>query len=117
VGLDGRTESEGKPVMRQRAFKATVFCLCLASLMQAGQFAEAAEPINGHWLATADLHGTPLYGRLDIEQQGQRITGQFYGDKFEGTLDGNAIHLVARDNTGGTSKVDAMLKGAVLSGT
>jgi amidase len=103
--------------MRQKAFGVTVLFLFLASLMQAGKVAEAAESLNGHWLVTADLHGTPIFGRLDIEQQGQKITGQFYGDKFEGSLDGSAIHFVAKDNSGGTSKVDAMLKGAVLSGT
>ena len=87
------------------------------SLMHADQIADAAEPLSAHWLVTADLHGTPLYGRLDIEQQGQKITGQFYGDKFEGSLDGSAIHFVAKDNSDGTSKVEAALKSGVLSGT
>jgi amidase len=79
--------------------------------------AAAAESPGGHWLVTADLHGTPIYGRLDIEQQGQKITGRFYGDKFEGTVDGSALHFVAKDDSGGNSKVDAALKGGVLSGT
>jgi amidase len=103
--------------MKQKALGRTLFLLAMASLMQGGKVADAAEPLNSHWLVTADLHGTPLYGRLDIEQQGQKITGQFYGDKFDGSLDGSAIHLVAKDNSGGTSKVDAALKSGVLSGT
>ncbi len=72
--------------------------------MQAGKVADAAEPFSGHWLVTADLHGTPIYGRLDIEQQGPKITGEYYGDKFEGSLDGGAIHFVAKDNSGGTRR-------------
>jgi amidase len=103
--------------MRHITLGATLFFLAMTSLTQAGKVAEAAEPINGHWLVTADLHGTPIYGRLDVEVQGQKITGEYYGDKFEGSLDGSAIHFVAKDSSGGTSKVDAALKGGVLSGT
>jgi amidase len=103
--------------MRHITLGATLLFLAITSLVRTGEVAEAAEPIDSHWLVTADLHGTPLYGRVVIEQQGPRFTGQFLRNKLEGTLDGNAMHLVAKDNTGGTSKVDAMLKGAVLSGT
>jgi acetamidase/formamidase len=78
--------------------------------------ADAGGPLAGRWLVTADLHGTPIYGRLEIEQQGQKITGQFYGDKFEGSLNGSAIHFMAKDGSGGTSKVDGTLKNGVLSG-
>jgi amidase len=101
--------------MRQKTFGAIFFSLAMAWLVQAA--ADAAELVGSHWLVTANLHGTPLYGRLDIEQQGQKITGQFYGDKFEGSLDAGAIHFIAKDNSGGTSKVDAAVKGGVLSGT
>jgi acetamidase/formamidase len=87
------------------------------ALTQAAKAAGATEPLANHWLVTADLHGTPIYGRLDVEVQGQKITGEYYGDKFEGSLDGNAIHFVAKDSSGGTSKVDAALKSGVLSGT
>jgi acetamidase/formamidase len=103
--------------MRRKTLGAILAFMATTSLIQAGKVADAAEPLNGHWLVTADLHGTPIYGRLDIEQQGQKITGQFYGDKFEGSLDGSAIHFVAKGNSGGTSKVDGALKSGVLSGT
>jgi amidase len=101
--------------MRRKTFGAILLSLAMAWLMQAA--ADAAELVGSHWLVTANLHGTPLYGRLDIEQRGQKITGQFYGDKFEGSLDAGAIHFIAKDNSGGTSKVDASVKGGVLSGT
>jgi acetamidase/formamidase len=101
--------------MWQKTFGAILLSLAMAWLMRA--VADAAELVGSHWLVTANLHGTPLYGRLDIEQQGQKITGQFYGDKFEGSLDAGTIHFIAKDNSGGTSKVDAAIKGGVLSGT
>ena len=103
--------------MRRNTVGETLLFLALGLLMLTGTDAEAAEPFYGHWLVTADLHGTPIYGRLDFEQQGQKITGKFYGDKFEGSLDGSSIHFVAKDDSGGISKVDAALKSAVLSGT
>jgi amidase len=102
--------------MKQKVFGAALILLTLGPLMHTGN-AAAAQPLSGHWLVTADLHGTPIYGRLDVEVQGEKITGEYYGDKFEGTLDGSAIHFVAKDSSGGTSKVDAALKGGVLSGT
>jgi amidase len=103
--------------MGQKTLGATLFFLAMTSLATAGNAAEAGGSLAGSWLVTADLHGTPIYGRLDIEQQGPKITGQFYGDKFEGSLDGSTIHFVAKDDSGGTSKVDAALKSGVLSGT
>jgi acetamidase/formamidase len=89
----------------------------LAFMTHAGKAADAGGPLAGRWLVTADMYGTPIYGRLEIEQQGQQITGQFFGDKFEGSLNGSAIHFIAKDRTGGTSKVDGTLKNGVLSGT
>jgi amidase len=71
--------------------------------------------LTGRWLVTEDLHGTPIYGRMDIEQQGQQITGNFNGEKFEGSLDGSAIHFIAKSGSGGTQKVDGTLKNGVLS--
>ena len=91
--------------------------LVLLTLMtHSGRAEDGAGPFAGHWLVTSDRYGTPLYGRLDIEQQGANITGHFNGDKFEGSLDGNAIHFVATDNSGGSAKVDGELKRGVLSG-
>jgi amidase len=88
----------------------------LASMTHAGKAADAAGPLAGRWLVTADLYGTPIYGRLEIEQEGRKITGQFFGDKFEGSLNGSAIHFIAKDSSGGTSTVDGTLKNGVLSG-
>jgi amidase len=86
-------------------------------LTQVHAVAGAGVSLTGRWLVTADLHGTPIYGRLDIEQQGQQLTGQFNGAKFEGSLDGSAMHFVAKDNSGRTRKVDGMLKNGMLTAT
>ncbi|HEY6619599.1 MAG TPA: acetamidase/formamidase family protein [Steroidobacteraceae bacterium] len=103
--------------MKTKTLWAIAALMASMLLVRTGKAAEAAEPIGAHWLVTADLHGTPIYGRLDIERQGRGITGRFYGDKIEGSLEGSAVHFVAKDNSGGTSTVDATLKRGVLSGT
>jgi acetamidase/formamidase len=104
-------------VIRRKTLGPLLAFLASTSLMQAGKVAEAADTFSSHWLVTADLHGTPIYGRLDIEQQGQKITGQFYGDKFEGSFDGSAIHFIAKNGSGATRNVDGTLKKGVLSAT
>jgi amidase len=104
---------EGNSVTRLKTLAASLVLLAFA---QAGSAADTGGPLPGRWLVTADLHGTPIYGRLDVEQQGEKITGQFYGDKFEGTIDAGAIHLLAKNGSGGTRKVDGTLKNGVLSG-
>jgi amidase len=101
----------------RKAWKIILALSAFALLTQADKVADAAEPFSGHWLVTADLHGTRVYGRLDIEEQGRVITGRFYGDKFEGSLDGNAIHFIAKGGSDAIRKVDGTLKNGVLSAT
>jgi hypothetical protein len=96
--------------MRQITCGAALLFLAMRSL-QAVNVAGATEPLNNHWLVPADLHGTPLYGRLDIELQGQKITSEYYGDEFEGSLGGSAIHFVAKDSSGGASKIAYAARG------
>jgi hypothetical protein len=78
--------------MTKTSFSATLTFAAMA--LATANLAYAGESPSGRWLVTADLHGTPIYGPLEIEQQGQKITGQFFGDKLEGTVDGSAIHFV-----------------------
>jgi amidase len=99
--------------MTKTSFSATLTFAAMA--LATANLAYAGESPSGRWLVTADLHGTPIYGPLEIEQQGQKITGQFFGDKLEGTVDGSAIHFVSKDDSGGTKKVDGTFKNGVLS--
>jgi amidase len=104
-------------MIRRKALAAILALLSSTFLMPTGKAADTGGPLAERWVVTADLYGTPIYGRLNIEQQGEKISGQFFGDKFEGSLNGSAIHFIAKDNSGGTSKVDGTLKNGVLSGT
>lgn len=77
----------------------------------------ATNALSGRWLVSADFYGTPISLTLQLKQDGNRLTGEFTGDKLEGTVDAGAVHFVAKDERGNTEKCDAMLQGNTLSGT
>jgi len=91
----------------------------------AGLSAEAAQQttagasggLTGRWTVKADFYGTPLYAQLELKDEGGKLTGKFWGDKLEGTVTGNAVHFVAKDEQGGTSECTATIKDGVISGT
>ena len=80
----------------------------------------AQEPkpsLTGRWFVSSDFQGTPLYFQLELTQQGDKLTGNFDGDKLEGTIAGTSVHFVAKDDHGGSEEATATVKGHTLSGT
>jgi acetamidase/formamidase len=79
----------------------------------------AAQPPNiaGRWFASADFYGTPINFATEINQQGDKLTGEFGGDKLEGTLSGTAIHFLAKDGSGGTEELTGSVQAGAISGT
>lgn len=73
--------------------------------------------VSGRWVVTADFYGTPLTFSLELNQQGEKLTGNLDGDKLEGTLSGNSIHFLAKDEQGGTEECQATVQDGTLSGT
>ena len=75
--------------------------------------------LSGKWFATADFYGTTLNFPLQLSQQDNKLTGTFDGDKLEGTLTGNAIHFLAKDDRGGTEELTGTVQsaGGAISGT
>jgi hypothetical protein len=59
-----------------------------------------AATLTGRWVSSADFFGTPLNFPMELNQQGDKLTGDFGGDKLEGTLVGNSIHFLAKDEQG-----------------
>ena len=78
-----------------------------------------AQPANltGHWFAVADFYGSLVDFPLELTQQGDKLTGNFDGDKLEGTLTGNAIHFLAKDDQGGSEELTGTVQSGVISGT
>jgi amidase len=73
--------------------------------------------VSGKWSVTADFFGTPLYFSLDLNQTGDKLTGDFGGDKLEGTLSGNSLRFLAKDEHGGTEDCTATVRGGTMTGT
>ena len=83
----------------------------------AAQEKAAAAPagITGKWNVKADFYGTPLYFQMELKDEAGKLTGKFGGDKLEGSLSGNSIHFVAKDDGGGKEECTATLKDGVIS--
>ncbi len=69
------------------------------------------------WFVTADLFGTPIHFVLELNQAGDKLTGRFGESKLEGTLTGDSIHFVARDDDGGTEELKGKVEGKRMSGS
>ena len=90
--------------------------LPLMLLLPALAFAQSPS-LTGKWFATADFYGTTLNFSLQLSQQENKLTGDFDGDKLEGTLTGNAIHFLAKDEHGGTEELTGTIQVGTISGT
>ncbi len=84
--------------------------VCLASLGQ-------TPSLNGRWIVTQDFFGTPRYMRLQLEQNGSKLTGELDGDKLEGSVSGSTIHFVARSEEKDSSEVQGTFKQGILTAT
>lgn len=76
----------------------------------------AGGPLTGHWVTTVDYLGTPLNVDLNLSQQGDKLTGEFFGDKLEGTVSGSSVHFLAKDERGGSEEGTATVQGDTMSG-
>jgi len=43
------------------------------------------DTIAGRWIVSADFYGSPLYFMMELEQTGEKLSGNFDGDKLEAT--------------------------------
>jgi amidase len=78
---------------------------------------QAQGPLSGRWVLTADYLGTPLNVTMELTQQAEKLTGNFEGDKLEGTVTGNSLHFLAKDDQGGSEDGTATFQGDSMSGT
>jgi amidase len=68
--------------------------------------------VGGTWLVSTDYFGTPMHYRLTLEQNGDKLTANYRGYKFEGTMQGDSFHLLAKDEQNNTDE----LKGTITNG-
>jgi acetamidase/formamidase len=73
--------------------------------------------VSGRWIINADFYGTPLNFSLELNQQGDKLTGDFGGSKLEGNLTGNSIQFLAKNERGGKVECQARVHYGSMFGT
>lgn len=78
--------------------------------------AQNADTVSGEWLVRRDAYGNPLYHRMTLHLENGKLTGKFWGDKLEGTVNGNTLHFIARDEQNNTAEVAGTIQGNTITG-
>jgi amidase len=73
--------------------------------------------VAGRWIVSADFYGSPLYFMMELEQNGEKLNGNFDGDKLDGTITGNSVQFLAKDDQGGTEDLKGTLENGTIAGT
>ena len=103
--------------MRLRSIALFTLCACTVLSLGLGQQPAPEKDLSGNWILSADLFGTTVYLRMELKQDGEKLSGKYTGDKVTiGTVSGDAIHLLATSDDGTTSDVNATLKDGVITG-
>ncbi len=101
--------------------KVLLLLLLVPGVLSAQSAQDAARPSNsgvsGRWMVNTDYFGSTIYYRMELKQEGEKLTGNFDGDKLEGTLKGNTIYFLAKDDEGGTDEGKGAVQGATITGT
>jgi amidase len=79
--------------------------------------AAAAGALSGRWIVNADFFGSPIYFGLLLEQHGEKLTGNFDGDKLEDSSADGRIQFLAKDEHGGTENGNATVSGGTMTGS
>ena len=103
--------------MRLRSIALFTLCACTVLSLGLGQQPAPEKDLSGNWILSADLFGTTVYLRMELKQDGEKLSGKYTGDKVTmGTVSGGAIHLLATSDDGTKSDVNATLKDGVITG-
>src|SRR5258708_14998964 len=85
---------------------------------EANKPTKAAEPaLAGRWIVSSDFFGSNLYFGMLLEQDGEKLKGNFDGDKLEGAITGSSIKFLAKDEHGGTEEGKGSLQNGIITGT
>lgn len=96
--------------------KALVCALALLGVGAVQCGAQEAGSLTGKWQVTAVFYGTPTYGGLQLTQAGDKVTGNFHGQKLEGTFADGKLHFVAKYDDGSSDDVTATVANGEMKG-
>jgi amidase len=91
--------------------------LALSVLTAYADQTQNGQDVTGRWTLTADYHGTPLYMNLELKQTGEKLTGKFGSRELDGSVEGNSLHFVTKDEEGDIEEVNGTLQDGKLSGS
>jgi acetamidase/formamidase len=101
--------------------KVLLLLLFVPGVLLARSAQETTRPANtgvsGRWVVNTDFYGSTIYFRMVLKQEGEKLSGDFDGDKLEGTLKGNNVYFLAKDEQGGTDEGKATFQGGIITGT
>ena len=60
-----------------------LFLLLLFPVLSIAQSSQPSASVSGRWVVQADFYGTPINFSMELGQQGDKLTGNFSGDKLE----------------------------------
>ena len=96
----------------------SLFFPAAISAQNASKQSHAAQSsLSGRWIVSTNLYGSPVYFMLKLEQNGEKLTGDFEGDKLEGSVNGNKIQFLAKDEQGGSEDAKGTVQDGALTGT
>ena len=91
---------------------AVLACIGFANL----SLAQSTDAISGEWFISRVMFGTTVYHKITLKLEKGKVTGAFAsGKKLEGTLQGNVLHFIARDENS-IIECTATLSGGTISG-
>ena len=98
--------------------KALFFLFLVTGFVSAQNSQPSAEvSLAGRWMVRADFHGEMVDFVMSLKAQDGKLTGDFDGDKLEGSVSGNSFHFLAKDDQGGSEDGTATMQGGTMSGT
>ena len=73
--------------------------------------------VSGRWIVKADVFGNPIYLSMDLNQDGEKLTGNLMGADLEGTLRGSTLRFSARAGQDAREEVEGTVERDTISGT
>jgi len=84
--------------------------LAISSGVPSAKSDSRAQDLTGKWVVKADFWGSSIFYRLELKDDAGRLTGNFGGDKLEGTVTGNSVYFLAKDEEGGSEECRATIR-------
>ena len=91
--------------------------IILLSFLLPAAVVAAQPPAAGRWTVKADFYGIDRFFPLELQQEGEHLSGHFLGGDVEGTVEGQVVHFRVSDGHGGSQDYEARLEHDAMTGT